>query len=111
MELTNPVDIHSLEQSMEVLKNFGEITTLLRDSQERNVEIRSRLFRALAKHEVSTKLSERGQEIELIKKGEEKLVDEYLESETEVSNLKHAWKYAEHAVNMKKHINLISPKG
>jgi hypothetical protein len=105
------VDIHNLEELQIVLKSFQIITNTLGEELDQNTLLKSQLFKALAKHNVSTKLSEQGQLIELIKKGEDEIVNKYIESEKEVSKLKHAWKYAEHALNTKKHINNILPKG
>jgi predicted ATPase len=105
------VDIHSLEELQVILKSFQMITNTLGEELDKNTLIKNRLFKALAKNNVSTKLSEQGQLIELIKCGEDKIVEEYQESEKEVQKLKHAWKYAEHALNTKKHINNIMPKG
>ena len=107
MELS---DIHSCEELEVILKSFKMITNLLSDSMEKNISLKSQLYKALAKHEVSTKLSEQGQLIELIKKGENELVDEYMRSDNEIHKLKHSWKYAEHALNTKKHINNLATK-
>jgi hypothetical protein len=111
MESHNIADIHSCEEMTIILKSFQMITNLLGEELERNISIKSRLYKALAKHEVSTKLSEQGQLIELIKKGEGELVDEYMKSDNEIHKLKHSWKYAEHALNTKKHINNLATKG
>jgi hypothetical protein len=105
------VDIHNCEELQTILKEFQTITNILGEELEENSLIKSRLYKALAKHEVPTKLSEQGQLIELIKKGEHELVDEYMRSDIEIHKLKHLWKYAEHALNTKKHLNNILPKG
>jgi DNA-binding GntR family transcriptional regulator len=105
------LDIHNLEELQVILKSFQMITNTLGEELDRSSLLKSQLYRALAKHDVSTKLSEHNQLVELMKKGEHELVDEYMKSDIEISKLKHAWKYAEHALNTKKHMNNVMPKG
>jgi hypothetical protein len=109
MESPNGADIHSCEELEIILKSFQMVTNLYGEELDRNISLKSRLFKALAEKDVPAKLSNQGQLIELIRKGEGKLVDEYLQSEKEVSKLKHSLDYCEHALNTKKHINNLKP--
>ena len=102
-------DIHSCEELEIILKSFQMVTNLYGEQLDQNILLKSRLFKALAEKDVSAKLSNQGQLIELIRKGEGKLVEEYLQSEKELSKLKHSLDYCEHALNTKKHINNLKP--
>jgi DNA-binding GntR family transcriptional regulator len=102
MELT---DTHSCEELQAILNSYKTITDLLADALDLNLGIKNRIYKALADREVNVKLSEHAQMVELIRKGDNELVEEYFNSNNEVAKLKNHCKYAEHALNTKKHIN------
>jgi hypothetical protein len=102
MELS---DTHSCEELVTILNSYKEIASLLADALDVNMKIKMKVYRLIAEKDISIKLSEHNQLIELIRNGGGDLVEEYYESEKEVTKLKNACKYAEHALNTKKHIN------
>lgn len=105
------IDIHELQKLDEILISLRQITTLLCDALDENTLLKSRLYKALAECNVSSKLSMESKLIELIARGKEELVNKYVESEQEVSKLKYHQRYAVEALNAKKHQNNILPKG
>jgi hypothetical protein len=104
------VDVHNLQELDEILKSLKEITTLLGDSLDRNIGVKSRLYKALAENKISSKLSMESKLVELIGCGKGELVDEFIASENEVSKLKYHQRYAVEALNTKKHQNNLLPR-
>jgi hypothetical protein len=108
MELQYPADIHNCEELNQILDAYKTIKDLLAEALDINLNIKNMVYEALANKDINVKLSEHGQMIELIRKGEKKLVEEYFRSNNEVVKLKNHCKYAEHALNTKKHINNLA---
>jgi hypothetical protein len=104
------LDIHSVEELGQILVSLREITSQLVEALSRHSLLTMKIYKKLAEQKISGKLSMESKLVELIGAGEEEAVNEYIESETEVSKLKYHQRYAVEALNTKKHINNCLPK-
>lgn len=104
------LDIHNINELDSILANLGKITALLTEAMDENVEIKSKVYRALADTNISNKLSMEAKLIELVSDGKGELVDEYNKSCNEVAKLKHHLEFAEKAFYTKKQQNELLAK-
>jgi hypothetical protein len=105
------MDYQHIEELEHLYNQLFTIQKCLSEAMEEEVLAKVEFLRACATIEKSEKLSEQAKMIALCARGKEKIATRLLEAEKEVAKAKSAFKVAEHAVNIKKHLGNIQPKG
>ena len=109
--MPNLVDYTNIDQLNELYDSLNKIREILNELLDEEAVVMFSFYSALSECGISSKLGEKGMLVELTKSGKGDLVKSYVEIEKEVAKAKNAFRQAMEAINLKKHINNVSPKG
>ena len=104
------IDYSSADDLNELYRSLNTIREVLNDFLDLEAKVMFEFYAALAECSISSKLGEKGMCLELVKAGKGELVSRYVEIEKDVAKAKNSFRQAMEAINLKKHINNISPR-
>lgn len=105
------IDYNNIDQLNDLYKSLNDIRVILNELLDEEAEVMFRFYHALHTCGVKTTLGEKGMLTELVKAGQDQLVKDYIQIEKDVHKAKNSFRQALEAINLKKHINNISPRG